>query len=37
MYKKLKVTGLAVALAVTFAACSNDNSDTMNSESTENV
>ncbi|MGO3018468.1 MAG: peptidoglycan-binding protein [Anaerococcus sp.] len=37
MNKKLKVTGLVVALAVTFAACSNDNSDTMNSESTENV
>lgn len=37
MNKKVKVTGLALALALTFAACSNDSSDTNNDESTTSV
>lgn len=37
MNNKLKVTGLALALSLTFAACSNDKANTDNSESTASV
>lgn len=37
MNNKLKVTGLALALSLTFAACSNDNANTDNAESTSSV